>query len=156
MPEAISADRLAEEAIELLAPVAASASVALQLQVEPELGAVWADESRIVQVLVNLIGNALKFTPEGGEVRVTAERTVTGVLFAVTDNGPGIAPDQLTHVFDRFWQARSTDRSGAGLGLAIAKGIVEAHGGKLTVASEVGAGSTFIFTVPSSLIRGSA
>ena len=97
---------------------------------------------------MNLIGNALKFTPEGGEVRVTAERTVTGVLFAVTDNGPGIAPDQLTHVFDRFWQARSTDRSGAGLGLAIAKGIVEAHGGRIWAESELEHGSRFSFTLP--------
>ena len=99
-------------------------------------------------MLVNLIGNALKFTPEGGEVRVSAERNGAEILFAVSDNGPGIPPDQLTHVFDRFWQARSTDRSGAGLGLAIAKGIVEAHGGRIWAESELEHGSRFSFTLP--------
>ena len=83
-----------------------------------------------------------------GRVTVTAARAGGEVRVAVADTGPGIAADDLPYVFDRFWQARSTRRAGAGLGLAMAKGIVEAHGGTLSAASEPGRGSTFAFTLP--------
>jgi signal transduction histidine kinase len=100
-----------------------------------------------MQVLANLGGNAVKFTPAGGAVELRAEREADAVRVSCTDTGPGIAAEDLPHVFDRFWQARSTRRAGAGLGLAIAKGIVEAHGGEITAESTPGEGSTFSFTL---------
>jgi signal transduction histidine kinase len=95
-----------------------------------------------------LIGNAIKFTPEYGIVRVTAEDQGSDVLFTVSDTGPGIAEHHIPHVFDRFWQASKTQHMGTGLGLSISKGIVEAHGGKIWVNSRFGHGATFLFTLP--------
>jgi len=137
-----------EEAIEMLLPLASHAGVTLEAGVVTALEAIHVDTLRIQQVLSNLIGNALKFTPSGGSVRVSAERVGGEVQFSVTDTGTGIAADQLPHIFARFWQARRTDRRGLGLGLAIARGIVEAHGGTIRVDSVPGAGSTFGFTIP--------
>ncbi len=107
-----------------------------------------ADRDRVLQVLSNLIGNALKFTPEGGRVTVSSRREGAAVLFSVEDTGPGIPPDNLAHVFDLYWQAKQTARLGAGLGLTISKGIVEAHGGRIWVESQPGLGSTFWFSLP--------
>ena len=107
-----------------------------------------ADSLRVSQVLGNLLGNALKFTAEGGEVTFGATRSEREVLFDVSDTGPGIPPEQVEHLFDQFWQARKNDKRGVGLGLTIAKGIVEAHGGRIWCHSVVGAGSTFSFTLP--------
>jgi signal transduction histidine kinase len=98
--------------------------------------------------LSNLVGNAVKFTPRQGRITVSANRLDREVRFAVIDTGPGIAPEQVSHIFGRFWQAKSSDSRGIGLGLAIAKGIVEAHNGRIWVESQVGAGSTFYFTLP--------
>lgn len=106
------------------------------------------DGPRIVQLLTNLITNAFKFTPAGGRVEVDAWRERDRVFVTVTDTGIGISADELPHVFERFWQADHHHRAGAGLGLAIAKGIVEAHGGEIGVSSEPGAGTTFYFTLP--------
>jgi signal transduction histidine kinase len=98
---------------------------------------------------VRLVGNAIKFTPAGGRVVLgagaIAEREVR---FAVVDTGPGIPPEQLPHIFGQYWQASRADRRGIGLGLAIAKGLVEAHGGRIWVESQVGVGSNFYFTLP--------
>ena len=100
-------------------------------------------------MLANLVGNALKFTGEGGHVTVGARRDDAGqVVVSVTDSGAGIAPEHLAHVFNPYWQARQTARLGAGLGLAIAKGIVEAHGGRIWATSTPGTGSTFAFSLP--------
>ena len=107
------------------------------------------DRERIGQVFSNLIGNAIKFTPAGGTIEVTGEAMESAAKFVVCDTGPGIPEESLPHLFDRFWQANRATRSGAGLGLSIAKGIVEAHGGTLCVASEVGHGARFTFTIPS-------
>jgi signal transduction histidine kinase len=109
-----------------------------------------ADGGRIAQVLGNLIGNALKFTPEGGLVTVDATPTSAGdrIRFTVADTGPGIPQEHLPHIFDRFYQVRATGRAGAGLGLAIARGLVEAHGSNLDVSSEPGQGTTFSFDLP--------
>ena len=104
------------------------------------------DRDRIQQVLANLIGNAVKFT-ENGSVSVRARRREREVWFSVTDTGPGIPAADLDHVFDRFWQARRTARAGTGLGLSIAKGIVEAHGGRIWAESAVGVGTTLSFTL---------
>jgi PAS domain S-box-containing protein len=108
-----------------------------------------ADPERLLQVLANLVGNAIKFTPEGGTVTLSAESSNGAVLFSVADTGIGIPPDQVPHVFERRWRgtAKGTD-PGTGLGLAIARGIVEAHGGRIWVESKPGAGSTFQFTIP--------
>ncbi len=104
------------------------------------------DRDRIQQVLANIIGNAVKFT-EKGSVSVGARRREREVWFSVTDTGPGIPAADLDHVFDRFWQARRTARAGTGLGLSIAKGIVEAHGGRIWAESAVGVGTTLSFTL---------
>jgi signal transduction histidine kinase len=109
---------------------------------------VFADSARIQQVLSNLVGNAVKFTPREGLVTVCAEQIDGEVRFAVIDTGSGIPAEQLPHIFGRFWQARTSDRRGIGLGLAIAKGIVEGHNGRIWVESHVGLGSTFYFTLP--------
>jgi len=128
--------------------LAASASVILGSDLSPDLPVVEADEERIVEVLENLIGNAIKFTMAGGTVSVGAQGRGRDLVVWVKDNGPGIAPDQLTHLFDRFWQASKTDRRGTGLGLTICKGIVEAHGGKIWAESALGAGTSMFFSIP--------
>jgi len=115
-----------------------------------------ADPGRLLQVIGNLLTNAIKFTPEGGRVMLSAKPVQGDMVFAVSDNGPGIAPDDMKHLFDRFWQARDTDSRGIGLGLAISKGIVEAHRGRIWADSEPGLGSTFAFSIPGSTKPGVA
>ena len=115
---------------------------------EGEPSRVVADRGRIFQVFSNLLGNALKFTPKGGRIDVRGRISGGEALFTIADTGAGIPPENLPHLFDRFWQARETRRAGAGLGLYIAKGIVEAHGGRLWVESTLGVGTTFSFTLP--------
>ena len=107
-----------------------------------------ADAERLLQALGNLIGNAMKFTPEGGTVTVDAVTNDAVVQVRVHDSGPGMDETQLARVFDRFWQGRSGDRRGAGLGLAIARGIVEAHSGRLWLESEPGQGTTAFVEIP--------
>ncbi|MEP6621202.1 MAG: ATP-binding protein [bacterium] len=110
--------------------------------------AVAADRSRISQVFSNLVGNAVKFTPAGGTVSLHGERRGGYVVFEITDSGTGIAEEHLPHLFDRFWQATQASRAGAGLGLFIVKGIVDAHGGQVEIESTPGTGTTFRFTLP--------
>jgi len=110
--------------------------------------AVRADPDRICQVLGNLIGNAIKFTPRGGRITLAARRDGSEVRVSVTDEGPGIPAEDLSRVFEPYWQAPGTARLGAGIGLKIAKGLVEAHGGRIWVESKVGVGTTFSFTLP--------
>lgn len=148
-PRPESAASLVNDTVEMLRPLANSSTILLEANVAENLPPVVADAARIQQVLSNLVGNAVKFTPRDGRVTVCAEPIDGGVRFGVIDTGPGIPPDQVPHIFGRFWQARPTDRRGIGLGLAIAKGIVEAHGGMIWVESNVGLGSTFYFTLPS-------
>jgi signal transduction histidine kinase len=137
------------DTVEMLRPLAIGSTIVLESDVADDLPLVMADAARIQQVLSNLVGNAVKFTPRDGHVTVCAERIDGGVRFGVIDTGPGIPPDQVPHIFGQFWQAMPSDRRGIGLGLAIAKGIVEAHGGMIWVESNVGLGSTFYFTLPS-------
>lgn len=140
------------EAVEQFEEPARARGVELRCEVDKGVPAVLADRDRLLQVLSNLLGNALKFTPSGGFVRLRANRAPgpgrRWVEVAVEDSGIGIAPDHLPHVFDRFWQASRSTRAGAGLGLAIVKGIVEAHGGRVRVESQQGAGTVVTFTLP--------
>lgn len=112
--------------------------------------ALWVnvDSERVLQVLSNLLGNALKFTPKGGFIQIGALRSDKNLIVSVEDSGPGISEDRLRFVFDPFWQARETAIQGTGLGLSIVKGIVEAHRGKVWVESQLGSGTTFSFTLP--------
>jgi signal transduction histidine kinase len=144
----VSAGALVTEAVEMLRPLAASSAIELTLEAAPELPHVSADPHRIQQVLSNLIGNAIKFTPRGGRITVSTEPVAGELRVAVSDTGPGIPAEQLPHIFGHFWQGAHTDRRGVGLGLSIAKGIVEAHGGRIWVESIVGEGSRFVFTLP--------
>ena len=136
------------DSVEAQRSLASSASLELQLDVEPGLADVWADHDRVLQVFENLIGNAVKFTKPGGRITIGAASHDGEVLFWVEDTGAGISAEEMPHVFDRFWQAPKARRGGAGLGLQIVKGIVEAHGGRIWVESEVGVGTTFYFTLP--------
>jgi signal transduction histidine kinase len=149
-PNAEEVEVLVNHTIEMLRPLATGSSIVLEADVTSNLPAVMADSARIQQVLSNLVGNAVKFTPRGGRITVAARALDSEVRFAVIDSGPGIAPEQLPHIFGRFWQATPSDRRGIGLGLAIAKGIVEAHSGRIWVESQVGSGSSFYFTLPAS------
>ncbi len=132
-------------------PRAARAGVTLRTEVPPRLPRVRADADRTVQVLTNLLDNALKFTPAGGTVTVSASEQRGRVLIAVADTGPGIPEAELPHVFDRFYKvdrARAGSRGGAGLGLAIAKRLVEAQGGIIMAESREGHGARFVVALP--------
>jgi signal transduction histidine kinase/DNA-binding response OmpR family regulator len=139
---------LVHDSVEQLKPLATARSLNLEADAARELPVVLADPVRVQQVISNLVGNAIKFTPEGGTVTVRAERDGDVVCISVIDTGPGIPAQQLPHIFGRFWQADAADRRGLGLGLAIAKGLVEAHGGRIWVESREHMGSTFFFTLP--------
>jgi signal transduction histidine kinase len=147
-PERLSAAELARDALEMQKPLASSAGLELQLEVEHNLRAVWGDRSRLLQVFENLIGNALKFTKQGGRITIGAKDLDHEVEFVVADTGCGIAPENVPRIFDPFWQARRSGGEGAGLGLPITRGIVEAHGGRIRVQSTLGRGTTFFFTIP--------
>ncbi len=139
---------LVREAVDFAQAQAEAAGLQVHLEVADPLPPVLADRDRLLQVFSNLLGNALKFTPPGGDIWVGAGLEGEQVRFQVRDTGPGLPPEALAHIFDRFWQASRTDNRGVGLGLSIVKGIVEAHGGQLRVESEPGQGSTFSFTIP--------
>jgi PAS domain S-box-containing protein len=150
--ETTSAGRLLDAATRMFAAKAAKAGIELKVEVEAGLPPLKADRDRLLQVLSNLIGNALRFTGEGGVITLRARRLgEETVELSVSDTGRGIAPEHLEHVFDRYWQARSTRRGGAGLGLAIVKGIVEAHGGRVRAESQPDVGSTFYCILPSAV-----
>jgi PAS domain S-box-containing protein len=154
-PQWISAGELVSSAVETLTPIALSKSVTLSRSIGPELPEVYADAGRITQVLSNLIGNALKFVEENGVVSVDVKVDGTHVQFAVRDNGAGIPAEDLPFVFDRFWQSKRMNRSGAGLGLAIARGIVLGHGGRIWVESVPGVETVVRFTLPTKESSGS-
>ena len=146
-PRPVSAAAILADAADMLRPIAADKPVQLEVSAPKDLPDIHADAARILQVLSNLVGNAIKFTPKGGRVMLSASREGADVRFDVADTGPGIAPEQMANIFGRFWQANRGDTRGIGLGLSIAKGIVEAHGSELRVSSTVGAGSVFSFTL---------
>jgi signal transduction histidine kinase len=146
--ETVGIDSIFHQTEETFRPMAEKRHIQLSL-INPDDGvAVRADAFRVSQIFGNIVGNAIKFTPEKGTVTVRSVANGNHVAIHVTDNGPGIAASDLTHLFDNFWQARTDDHRGVGLGLAIAKGVVEAHGGRIWCDSAPGRGSTFSFTLP--------
>jgi signal transduction histidine kinase len=154
--EDVAVVTLFRQAEETFRPIAEKRAIYLEA-IPPDDGvAVRADPFRVSQILGNIVGNALKFTPEQGTVTIRAAANGNHVAIHVTDTGPGIAPADIEHLFDDFWQARRNDHRGVGLGLAIAKGVVEAHGGMIWCDSAPGRGSTFSFTLPRAVTAGSA
>jgi signal transduction histidine kinase len=140
---------LIRDAFEMLSPLARAKSIDLRVEVLTPPRSVLCDRERVLQVFSNLVGNAIKFTKEGGSVAIRAELQRNQACFAVRDNGPGIPETIRLHLFERYWQAEdASKKTGRGLGLYIAKGIVEAQGGRIWFDSELGAGSTFYFTLP--------
>ena len=150
-PERVDLMRLAAEVTATLKPLAGRKELGLRVEPFRNIPPVRGDRGQLKQVLTNLLDNAIKFTPEKGVVRVSAECTGGRVTVAVQDSGIGIPAEDLPRIFERFYRvdkARSRELGGTGLGLAIVKHIVEAHGGSVVVASRPGEGSTFRFTLP--------
>jgi PAS domain S-box-containing protein len=139
---------LVHEVVDSFALTAEEQSIELTFDLEADVPRVKVDRPRLQQVLSNLVGNAIKFTPTGGQVVLRLEKKPEGLLFSVSDTGTGIDPEEINRVFDRFWQSEKTRKGGAGLGLAICKAVVQAHGGRIWVESKEGKGSTFYFTLP--------
>src|SRR5262249_37884074 len=129
-------------------PLANEKGLEFSKSIDKAIGSINCDKRRITQVLSNLLGNAIKFTPNGGKVSLNAISVGDETLVCVSDTGTGIHHEQLSCVFDRYWQGQKGNREGVGLGLAIAKGLIEAHGGRIWAESQVSEGSTFFFTLP--------
>jgi len=146
-PQTHPVHRLAEEVCALTEIHAKTKTVQVECNIEGN-ASVYADRDRLLQVLINLIDNAIKFTPEGGKVTVKSRVLPTEVVFSVSDTGPGISEENRERIFEAYWQAPATAHLGAGLGLSIAKRIVEQHGGRIWVESVLGQGSTFLFSLP--------
>jgi two-component system, OmpR family, phosphate regulon sensor histidine kinase PhoR len=146
--EAVSASDLIDQAVERLRLQAERAGLNVETTCQQDLPSVLADSSRLEQVLVNLLHNAIKFTPTGGIITVGAQLSEDNVLFSVKDTGIGIPTDDLSRIFERFYKTdRARSGGGTGLGLAIARHLVEAHGGRIWAESVEGQGSIFYFTV---------
>jgi len=147
-PRKLKVEDLFQDASEMLEGIAREKSITLNVEGVADLPAVRGDPTRVLQVFSNLVGNAVKFTPPGGVITLSAARAGDGIQCAITDTGAGIPPEELPRIFGKFWQSKKGDHRGVGLGLAIARGIVEAHGGSIGVRSEVGRGSVFSFSLP--------
>ena len=147
---AFSLREAVERGVVMVRERASKNGVALAAEVAPEVQVVSGDERRIRQILFNLLSNAVKFTPAGGRIDVSAARVDGEIQVAVADTGAGIAPEDLGRIFEEFQQtdAGAQQQEGTGLGLALSKRLVELHGGRIWVESEVGVGSTFVFTLP--------
>lgn len=146
--DALSLNGVASPVVEGFRLLAHEKRQVLELDVPGDLPQISADAHRIDQAISNLVGNAIKFTPEGGSIRLSARLCNDEVIVSVTDTGPGIPSEYLPKIFDWFWQAPGAEQMGSGLGLSITKGIVEAHGGRIWVESEPGKGSSFSFSLP--------
>ncbi len=147
-PSPESVGDLLQEAVALSSHLAGQVGVTVSSCGDQGVPRVLADRERVLQVLANLIGNALAVTPAGGEITLHALAEEERVVVSVTDTGPGISEESRAHLFDRFWRGGSSGAKGAGLGLAIVKGLVEAHAGEVWVESGEGEGATFSFSLP--------
>ena len=151
-PHLIGLGVLIRGVVSRLGPQFDEKGVGLRVEVPSDLPLVMADEDRLTQILTNILGNALHYTPEGGRVEILAEQKGREIQVAVSDTGIGIPAEHLPHVFDRFYRvdkSRSRAGGGSGIGLTIAKHLVEAHGGRIWAESEgAGKGSRFTFTLP--------
>ncbi|AKU98553.1 Phosphate regulon sensor protein PhoR (SphS) [Labilithrix luteola] len=145
---ACSVEALVNDAVALGAPIANAKGLTIRTDVEPNLPQVYGNRNSLLRVLSNLIGNAIEFTPKGEVIEVRAHACRDGIHVEVVDAGEGIAPESLPRIFERFFQAKPSRPGGTGLGLSIAKAFVEAHGGRISAASEPGRGATFAFTLP--------
>jgi signal transduction histidine kinase len=143
-----NASLLLRDSRDAFEPAAAAHGIELTCTSEEDPGIVELDHERVLQVLTNLVGNALKFTPRGGHITIDVARRDDAICFSVADTGCGIPTELLEKVFDRYFQSTDGDRRGLGLGLFISKSIIEAHGGKIWATSTAGKGSTIFFTVP--------
>jgi len=139
---------LVSDAMELIESQARERKIDIRREIEHEVPVVMGDSDRLTQALANLLSNAGKFTPQGGNVRVRVTPSGDEVVVSVADTGVGISATDLPHVFDRFWRGRDTATKGAGLGLSIACGIIEAHGGRISAESELGVGTTMTLALP--------
>ena len=146
--EQVQVQPLLDEVRELFEVPAQQRSISLACHAPQAVPCAVGERDRLLRVLSNLVGNAVKFTPPGGRISVHARVLEEALHFSVEDTGPGIPSESLPQLFDRFWQADRTGRVGIGLGLPIAKAIVEAHGGRIWAESVLGRGTTFHFTVP--------
>jgi two-component system phosphate regulon sensor histidine kinase PhoR len=147
--EPVNLNSLVDEVIAQLKPQAERQNLTIEMTLADDLPATPTDKARIRQVLVNLFHNAIKFNRPGGSIRTTTKKSENSVVVEVSDTGTGIAEDDLPHILERFYKAdKSRGGEGSGMGLAIAKHIVEAHGGSIRVQSEEGKGSTFSFSIP--------
>ncbi|MEO7320344.1 MAG: ATP-binding protein, partial [Nitrosospira sp.] len=145
----VSADQLISSAVSVMSPIAQAGNVTLRTRLPEDEILVRCDEQRILQVLSNLIGNAIKFTPKDGHIDLILEASATTATFQIRDTGPGIAVDQLPHIFDRFWRGANTHGRGVGvgLGLSIVRAIIAAHEAEVTVSNRLEGGACFAFTL---------
>jgi signal transduction histidine kinase len=142
-------EEILTEARDLFGPIAAERGLVFEAHTPGGLPHLECDSERIVQLISNLVSNAFKVTPKGGKIAIGAEPKDREVVFYVRDTGPGIAPEELPQLFERYWRSKQASYRGAGLGLSIAHGIVAAHGGRIWAESTLGVGSTFYFCLPS-------
>jgi len=149
--DAVNVKKIIEDTRDILQPSIKTKNITLILNIGDNLSEINADEDRLRQVLINLVDNAIKYSPKDSSITLSAKKQKLDIVFSVADQGPGIPPKDLERIFDRFYRVekhRSSITGGRGLGLAIAKQIIEAHGGTIIVKSKVGKGSIFSFTIP--------
>ncbi|MGC9349818.1 MAG: ATP-binding protein [Anaerolineae bacterium] len=147
----IDVAKIVSEVVETVANSAEQRQQSLQMRVPPDFPSMYGDPDLIRRIFVNLIGNAIKYTQRGGEIVVSAELNDEAFVFAVADNGPGIAPEDQQHMFELFFRGSMQFAKGAGIGLAFTKLAIEAHGGRIWFETTLGEGSTFFFTIPRDL-----
>lgn len=147
-PRAVEVASLVDECVEMFRPLATEKRVRLETRTAAGLYA-RADHDRACQIISNVVGNAVRFTPPEGLIVISAKRSDGELLFSISDTGPGISAEPLPRIWERFWQSKQ--EGGIGLGLAIVKALVEAHGGRIWVESQLGSGTTFHFTLPLAL-----
>ncbi|MGE4131984.1 MAG: ATP-binding protein [Bdellovibrionales bacterium] len=147
-PGVFSVNTFIENGLTMVQHHAKKKGISFEVNIQAGLPLIHYDLDRITQVLYNLVGNAIKFSPENGTVKVRALAKDSDILFSVEDEGPGIAKENLKLIFEKYWQVRQTGETGSGLGLYIAKRIVEAHGGRIWAESEIGNGTKCYFSLP--------